>query len=88
MRFLVPDGSHVNTDIPYAEVEVMKMCMPLLSPASGTIRFKLSEGSAMMVRQKTYFSQIDHCRVSYMSLNSGGNSPPPVLMQSSLKLSG
>ena len=49
MRFLVPDGSHVDADVPYAEVEVMKMCMPLLSPASGTIKFRLSEGSAMLV---------------------------------------
>jgi acetyl-CoA carboxylase/biotin carboxylase 1 len=49
MRFLVPNGSHVDTDVPYAEVEVMKMCMPLLAPASGTIQFKMSEGSAMLV---------------------------------------
>jgi hypothetical protein len=49
MRFLVTDGSHVDTDVPYAEVEVMKMCMPLLSPASGTIHFRMPEGSAMMV---------------------------------------
>ncbi|GLJ49976.1 hypothetical protein SUGI_1062920 [Cryptomeria japonica] len=46
-RFLVPDGSHVDTDAPYAEVEVMKMCMPLLSPAAGTIHFKMSEGQPM-----------------------------------------
>nr|ASZ00203.1 acetyl-CoA carboxylase 1 [Pelargonium cotyledonis] len=47
LRFLVSDGSHVEADLPYAEVEVMKMCMPLLSPASGVIQFKLSEGQAM-----------------------------------------
>eukprot|EP01018_Ginkgo_biloba_P038670 Gb_33780 [translate_table: standard] len=47
LRFLVSDGSHVDTDAPYAEVEVMKMCMPLLSPAAGTIHFKMSEGQAM-----------------------------------------
>ena len=50
MRFLVPNGSHVDADAPYAEVEVMKMCMPLMSPASGIINFRLSEGSAMLVR--------------------------------------
>lgn len=49
MRYLVPDNSHVDADTPYAEVEVMKMCMPLLSPASGVIQFKLSEGQAMQV---------------------------------------
>uniref|UniRef100_A0A803NNC6 Acetyl-CoA carboxylase n=1 Tax=Cannabis sativa TaxID=3483 RepID=A0A803NNC6_CANSA len=47
MRYLVSDGSHVDADTPYAEVEVMKMCMPLLSPASGIIQFKMSEGQAM-----------------------------------------
>lgn len=47
LRYLVLDGSHVDADTPYAEVEVMKMCMPLLSPASGVIQFRLSEGQAM-----------------------------------------
>lgn len=49
LRYLVSDGSHVEADTPYAEVEVMKMCMPLLSPASGSIRIKMSEGQAMQV---------------------------------------
>uniref|UniRef100_A0A803M2A6 Acetyl-CoA carboxylase n=1 Tax=Chenopodium quinoa TaxID=63459 RepID=A0A803M2A6_CHEQI len=47
MRYLVPDKSHVDADTPFAEVEVMKMCMPLLSPASGVIQFHMSEGQAM-----------------------------------------
>nr|ASZ00196.1 acetyl-CoA carboxylase 1 [California macrophylla] len=47
LRYLVSDGSHVEADMPYAEVEVMKMCMPLLSPASGVIQFRMSEGQAM-----------------------------------------
>ncbi|KAK4489931.1 hypothetical protein RD792_000579 [Penstemon davidsonii] len=47
LRFLVVDGSHVDADTPFAEVEVMKMCMPLLSPASGNIHFTMSEGQAM-----------------------------------------
>ncbi|XP_077213206.1 acetyl-CoA carboxylase 1-like isoform X2 [Tasmannia lanceolata] len=47
LRFLVSDGSHVDTDAPYAEVEVMKMCMPLLLPASGVIHFMISEGQPM-----------------------------------------
>ncbi|KAF9682552.1 hypothetical protein SADUNF_Sadunf05G0120800 [Salix dunnii] len=47
LRYLVSDGSHVDADMPYVEVEVMKMCMPLLSPASGVIQFKMSEGQAM-----------------------------------------
>ncbi|XP_031273028.1 acetyl-CoA carboxylase 1-like [Pistacia vera] len=47
LRFLVSDVSHIDADTPFAEVEVMKMCMPLLSPASGLIRFKMAEGQAM-----------------------------------------
>ncbi|OIT39824.1 PREDICTED: acetyl-CoA carboxylase 1-like [Nicotiana attenuata] len=47
LRYLISDGSHVDADTPYAEVEVMKMCMPLLSPASGVIHFKMSDGQAM-----------------------------------------
>nr|ACZ50637.1 homomeric acetyl-CoA carboxylase [Arachis hypogaea] len=47
MRYLVVDDSHIDADTPYAEVEVMKMCMPLLSPASGVIHFKMSEGQPM-----------------------------------------
>lgn len=47
LRYIVTDGSHVDADTPYAEVEVMKMCMPLLSPASGIIQFQMSEGQAM-----------------------------------------
>ncbi|GFP84525.1 acetyl-coa carboxylase 1 [Phtheirospermum japonicum] len=47
LRYLVLDESHVDADTPFVEVEVMKMCMPLLSPASGKIHFKMSEGQAM-----------------------------------------
>lgn len=47
LRYLVADSCHVDADTPYAEVEVMKMCMPLLSPSSGVIHFKMSEGQAM-----------------------------------------
>jgi len=31
----VEDGAHIAADAPYAEVEVMKMMMPLLAPAAG-----------------------------------------------------
>lgn len=55
LRFLVPDGSHVEANTPYAEVEVMKMCMPLLLPASGVIHFLLSEGQPMQVNANFIF---------------------------------
>ncbi|KAK4742079.1 hypothetical protein SAY87_000080 [Trapa incisa] len=47
LRYLIPDGSYIDADTPYVEVEVMKMCMPLLSPASGIVHFEMSEGQAM-----------------------------------------
>ncbi len=37
VRYLVEDGGHIAADAPYAEVEVMKMMMPLLAPASGDV---------------------------------------------------
>ncbi|CAL8465869.1 g5405 [Coccomyxa elongata] len=47
MRYLVPDESHVQPDQPYAEIEVMKMLMPLLTPAAGKINFQLPEGAVL-----------------------------------------
>ncbi|XP_024374276.1 acetyl-CoA carboxylase 1 [Physcomitrium patens] len=76
MRFLVPDGSHVNADAPYAEVEVMKMCMPLLSPASGTIHFRLSEGSAMMGGDLIASLDLDDPSAVRKALPFEGNFPP------------
>ncbi len=38
VKFLVDSGDHVEAGQPYAEVEVMKMCMPLLVQAAGTIQ--------------------------------------------------
>ncbi len=33
---------------PYAEVEVMKMMMPLLAPSSGAVTFLLPEGASLV----------------------------------------
>lgn len=46
-RFLVEDKSHVKTNEPYAELEVMKMMMPLLAPADGTVHFQMQEGAVL-----------------------------------------
>ncbi|KDD75680.1 L chain of carbamoyl-phosphate synthase, partial [Helicosporidium sp. ATCC 50920] len=48
VRHCVADAAHVAADEPYAEVEVMKMQMSLLAPASGTIRWHLSEGAVLV----------------------------------------
>ena len=47
VRQLVADGDHVEQNQAYAEVEVMKMMMPVLAPASGHIRFCVNEGAAL-----------------------------------------
>ncbi|KAL4525084.1 hypothetical protein Ndes2526A_g07171 [Nannochloris sp. 'desiccata'] len=47
VRYLVEDGGHVEADEPYAEIEVMKMVMTFLAPASGRVRFQLPEGSVL-----------------------------------------
>ncbi len=47
VRFLVADGAHVGANTAYAEMEVMKMLMPLLTPASGAIHLMATEGSAV-----------------------------------------
>lgn len=63
------DGCHVDADTPYAEVEVMKMCMPLLSPASGVIHFKMSEGQAMQVsclHTKHIFSRLQQLKHKFV----------------------
>ena len=38
VRFVVEDGDHVDAGQAYAEIEVMKMYMPLTVSESGTIR--------------------------------------------------
>ncbi len=46
-RHLVSSGQHVTAGTPYAEVEVMKMMMPLVSPAAGVLAFAVPEGSVL-----------------------------------------
>ena len=44
---LVENGSHVEKGEPYAEVEVMKMYMPLKTEEAGTVHFQISEGATL-----------------------------------------
>ncbi len=46
-RRLIPSDSHVVSGQPYAEVEVMKMVMPLLAPMPGVITFAVPEGAVL-----------------------------------------
>ncbi|MEW5311712.1 MAG: hypothetical protein WDW38_003401 [Sanguina aurantia] len=47
VRQLVAPGSRVQINTPYAELEVMKMLMPLLTPAPGLVNFVIPEGSVV-----------------------------------------
>ncbi|KAI3651231.1 hypothetical protein MP228_004712 [Amoeboaphelidium protococcarum] len=47
IRHLVKDGAHVNKLQAYAEIEVMKMCMPLIASESGVITFVKQPGSVL-----------------------------------------
>jgi acetyl-CoA carboxylase/biotin carboxylase 1 len=47
VRYLVANGDHVEQNQAYAELEVMKMVMPVVAPAAGMITFLIPEGSSM-----------------------------------------
>lgn len=44
VRFLVDSGEHVNAGEPYAEIEVMKMYMPLVAAEDGVVQFVKQPG--------------------------------------------
>ena len=41
------DGSHIQANAPYAEIEVMKMVMEVSTPSAGIISFEIPEGSVL-----------------------------------------
>ena len=47
MRYVCTNGSHLEKGDPYAEMEVMKMCITLSVPESGLIQFVKPEGSVV-----------------------------------------
>eukprot|EP00741_Cyanophora_paradoxa_P025193 tig00000350_g24318.t1 len=47
VRHLLEDGAHVKAGASYAEIEVMKMYMPLVAPESGRIHYHKVEGSVL-----------------------------------------
>lgn len=49
VKYLVTDRSHVGAGRPIAEMEVMKMYMPLVAPESGTINLMKQPGSTIEV---------------------------------------
>ncbi|EJD07272.1 acetyl CoA carboxylase [Fomitiporia mediterranea MF3/22] len=47
VRFLVESGDHVNAGEPYAEIEVMKMYMPLVTTEDGIVQFVKQPGVSL-----------------------------------------
>ncbi|ONH76354.1 Acetyl-CoA carboxylase [Pichia kudriavzevii] len=47
VKYLVEDGEHIKAGQPYAEVEVMKMCMPLIAGEDGTVQVLKQPGSTV-----------------------------------------
>ena len=47
VRFLVDSGDHVNASDAYAEIEVMKMYMPLVAAEDGTVNFVKQPGVSL-----------------------------------------
>lgn len=47
VRYLIEDGEHVKDGETFAEIEVMKMYMPLVASESGIVRFMKQAGSVL-----------------------------------------
>ncbi|CAK9435969.1 uncharacterized protein LODBEIA_P05660 [Lodderomyces beijingensis] len=47
VKYLVESGDHVSAGEPYAEVEVMKMCMPLIAQENGMVQLITQPGSTV-----------------------------------------
>jgi len=60
VKQLVPEGAHVEANEPFAEIEVMKMFMPVKSGEAGTVHWKLTEGAAMNAGDLMATMDLDH----------------------------
>ena len=60
VKKLVADGSHVRKGEPYAEIEVMKMFMPLKVDESGIVQWNCNEGAAIVAGDLLATLQLDN----------------------------
>ena len=49
VRFLVADGDHIEQEMPYAELEIMKIYLTLHAPESGRISLAMPAGCSIDV---------------------------------------
>ena len=60
VKKLVADGAHVRKGEPYAEIEVMKMFMPLKVEESGVVQWNVNEGASMTAGDLLATLQLDN----------------------------
>ncbi|GAM23780.1 hypothetical protein SAMD00019534_069550 [Acytostelium subglobosum LB1] len=85
VRYLVDDGAFVKKGASYAEIEVMKMYMPVVAPESGKIKFVLPEGSVMAAGAIIANLDLEDCSSIQKSTKFAGKMPrmePPTLIGS------
>lgn len=59
VKVLAQSGQHVEKGEPFAEIEVMKMYMPLVAPESGCIEVVAQEGSIIAIGQRIAKLELD-----------------------------
>jgi acetyl-CoA carboxylase/biotin carboxylase 1 len=59
VRFLVSDGTHVSAGAAFAEMEVMKMFMPMVAAEAGRITFCVPEGTILCAGDVVASLQLD-----------------------------
>jgi acetyl-CoA carboxylase/biotin carboxylase 1 len=60
VKKLVTDGAHVKKGEPYAEIEVMKMFMPLKVEESGIVQWNVNEGASIAAGDLLATLQLDN----------------------------
>ena len=60
VKQLVPESAHVAQGDAFAEIEVMKMFMPVRAPEAGTVHWVLTEGAAMGPGDLMATMDLDH----------------------------
>ena len=72
VKKLVSDGSHVKKGEPYAEIEVMKMFMPLKVEEAGTVHWNCNEGASLSAGDLLATLELDNPEnVSLVSVFNG-----------------
>ncbi|GMI33846.1 hypothetical protein TeGR_g1277 [Tetraparma gracilis] len=82
VKQLVPDGTHLNKGDAYAEIEVMKMFLPLKVEESGTVAWSANEGAALSPGQSLAHLTLDNpdavktAEIFTGDLNADPDAPP------------